>query len=91
MKESAIEASLRQKVKSKDGLYYKFTSVGNAGVPDRIVIMPGGRVIFIELKDRGGMIGRLQQYQMDRIRERGCEVYVLRGIEDVNKFATEVI
>ena len=50
MKESEIEARLVRGVKALGGVAYKFVSPGNVGVPDRVVVLPGGRVIFVELK-----------------------------------------
>ena len=46
MKESEIEARLVRGVKALGGVAYKFVSPGNVGVPDRLVVLPGGRVIF---------------------------------------------
>ncbi|PTY76688.1 nuclease, partial [Heyndrickxia sporothermodurans] len=53
MRERDIEIYLRDEVKKIKGRAYKFESPGNAGVPDRLVILPGGRVFFIELKAPG--------------------------------------
>ena len=50
MREKAIEAQLVQATKHRSGLALKFTSPGMAGVPDRILLMPGGRAAFAELK-----------------------------------------
>ena len=47
MQESQIERRLAQGVKAKGGMCMKFTSPGLPGVPDRIVLLPDGRVIFI--------------------------------------------
>lgn len=53
MLESKIEAYLRQRVKDLGGIAYKFTSPGNSGVPDRLVLLPGNRTVFVELKAPG--------------------------------------
>lgn len=58
MKESEIEARLVRGVKALGGVAYKFVSPGNVGVPDRLVVLPGGRVIFVELKAEGGRLSR---------------------------------
>ena len=50
MKESYIESYLVRKVKEHGGLCYKFVSPGNPGVPDRLIITPTGKTIFVELK-----------------------------------------
>lgn len=53
MRESTIEAYLRDRVKELGGKAYKFVSPGNDGVPDRLVCLPGGRAVFVELKAPG--------------------------------------
>ena len=46
MLESEIEQKLREKVKAMGGRAFKFVSPGNSGVPDRLVVLPGGKVRF---------------------------------------------
>ena len=53
MRERAIEEKLVQAVRTEGGLAPKFTSPGFDGVPDRLVLLPGGRIAFIELKAPG--------------------------------------
>lgn len=50
MRESDIERRLVQGVKKLGGRAYKFVSPGNVGVPDRLVVLPGGVVLFVEVK-----------------------------------------
>lgn len=86
MRESAIEQYLRDKVKAAGGTAYKWTSPGNSGVPDRIVIMPGGRVHFVELKAPGGKATKLQLAQLRRLAALGCDVRILNSREQVDLF-----
>ena len=51
IREREIEAFLRQKIKSAGGLCLKFVSPGWAGAPDRLCLLPGGKIFFVELKD----------------------------------------
>lgn len=60
--EKDIEKRLVREVKKLGGLCLKWVSPGNSGVPDRIVLMPGGKAIFVELKRPGGREGALQRY-----------------------------
>ena len=53
MREKIIEEKLTKTVKQNGGVCWKFTSPGMAGVPDRIVLMPGGRIAFVEVKAPG--------------------------------------
>ena len=49
MREKTIEKKLADAVKSRGGLAPKFTSPGFDGMPDRIVLLPGGRMAFVEV------------------------------------------
>ena len=53
MRESELEARLVRGVKAAGGVAYKFVSPGSVGVPDRLVVLPGGKVVFVELKAEG--------------------------------------
>ena len=91
MLEKTIEEKIGDAVKAGGGLYYKFVSPGNAGVPDRIAVFPGGRVVFIELKSETGRLRMTQHVQIQRLASRGCEVHVIQGMEEAEKFIAEVI
>ena len=68
------------------GKAYKFVSPGNAGVPDRIVILPNKQPIFIELKAEKGKLTELQKNQLKKLVDLGQRVEVLYGVDDVNWF-----
>jgi hypothetical protein len=82
--EKAIETYLRDRVRTIGGWAPKWTSPGNNGVPDRIVFLPGGRVVFVELKAPGKKPTALQQYQHDRLRDLGQLVVVIDSREKVD-------
>ena len=86
MRESSIERGLREKLKRLGCLFYKFVSPGNNGVPDRIVITPAGRVIFVELKTSVGRLRPEQEVQLRRLREHNAETVVIRGKEEAEAF-----
>lgn len=86
MREADIERELVERVRAAGGACYKWVSPGNAGVPDRIVIMPGGRVWFVELKTDTGQLRPLQKRQLSRLRALGCDLAVLRGMEGLEEF-----
>ncbi|HEJ0061783.1 TPA: VRR-NUC domain-containing protein [Proteus mirabilis] len=50
VREDEVERHLVNEVKKAGGIAYKFTSPGRKGVPDRIVLLPNGRIIFVECK-----------------------------------------
>ena len=90
MLEKEVEKYLVREVKKIGGVSFKFISPSNAGVPDRIVILPMGKVVFVELKTDKGKLSKLQTAQIRKISELGAEVKVLYGIEGVRKFINEI-
>lgn len=83
MKESELEARLVRGVKALGGKAYKFISPGNVGVPDRIVILPGGRIVFAELKTENGRLTLNQTHQINTLRHLGVEAWEVRGAKGV--------
>ena len=79
MLEKEPEKKFTEAVKKCGGIAFKFVSPGNAGVPDRLVILPGGRIGFVELKQEGKKPTPLQRRQQKRLKELGWDV--LRVIE----------
>ena len=86
MRESEIEKLLVREVMASGGVAYKFTSPGNDGVPDRIVMLPGGRVVFVELKSAVGRATRLQNRQIERMRKLKADVRIVRGLVGLSEF-----
>ena len=91
MKESAIEAWMVRAVRSRGGLCYKWVSPGTTGVPDRIVILPGGRTIYVELKTEVGRLSEIQKHIHAELRKRGADVRTLYGLDQVKAFVEEVM
>lgn len=61
--EKELEVRLTRAVRARGGLCLKWVSPGASGVPDRIVLLPGGQVVFVELKrPRGGRSSALQRF-----------------------------
>jgi len=90
MKESYIESYLVRKVKELGGLCYKFVSPGNPGVPDRLIITPTGKTIFVELKTEVGRLAIVQKWQRSEMEKRGADCRVLFGMDAVKDFLREV-
>lgn len=83
MLEKKLEEKFRIAVKQAGGKAYKFTSPGNDGVPDRLVILPGGQIGFVELKQKGKKPTALQTRRIQELQGMGCKVYVLDDPEDI--------
>lgn len=84
MLEKELEKKFKDKVKAAGGRAYKFTSPGNDGVPDRLVVMPGGHIGFVELKQKGKKPTKLQTKQMNRLKDLGCFVCMLDNPEAID-------
>lgn len=84
--EKDVEAALVRRVKALGGLCEKFTSPGRRSVPDRLITMPGGQIIFVELKRPGGKPTESQLKDHDRRRELGCDVRVIDTLEKARAF-----
>lgn len=85
MRESAVEAYLSMKVKLAGGISYKFNSAQHNGVPDRLVLLPGGIIFFVELKATGKKPTAAQLREHERMRRMGQRVEVIDSIEGVDE------
>jgi len=86
VRENVIEGYLRDRVKPVGGRAFKFISPGNSGVPDRLVLLPGGRCIFVELKAPGKEPTPIQFLQHKKLRALGFNVLVIDSKEMVDEF-----
>ena len=84
-RESAIERELCDRVRAAGGRAEKVTVLGSRGFFDRLVVLPGGRVIFVELKrPRGGRVAVHQQLYASVYTELGLAVVTIRKSEDID-------
>ena len=84
--EKDVERMLVKGMEKLGGKCYKWVSPNQNGVPDRIVLLPKGVVIFVELKDYKGKISQVQKIQQKIIQNLGFQVYVLNSKERVSEF-----
>ena len=85
--EKSIENVLRQAVEDDGGLCLKWTCPGHRGVPDRMVIFPGGIIAFVELKRPGAKVkaGGLQNWWRQRLAEFGFSCYEISTAKQVSQ------
>lgn len=83
-RENKVEKYLDDEVKAHGGLTRKWVSPGNAGVPDRIVIL-WGRVHFVEVKTLDGVVSENQEREMNRLSAVGASVWTVYGKDGVDK------
>ena len=86
MREAELEDILVTEIRKSGGRTYKWISPGNSGVPDRIVLLPAGKIIFIELKADTGKLSAQQKIQINRIQSLGQDVRVVKGIRGLVDF-----
>ena len=90
MRESAIERRLVTEAVKRGGLALKFVSPGLDGVPDRLLLFPGGKLAFVEVKAPGEKPRPLQRRRIDQLTALGFRVYVLDSKEQIGEIMDEV-
>lgn len=90
MKEKDIERKLVDEIGKCGGKAVKFVSPGFDGMPDRLVLMPGGRCFFVELKASGKKPGALQMKRHRMLQGLGFRVYVADTYESVTEVVDEI-
>ena len=89
MLEKQIEQALVKRVKVLGGLAEKFTSPNRRSVVDRVVTLPGNRIIWVECKAPGKKPTDAQLRDHEKRRLLGADVRVIDSIEQVNRFPEE--
>ena len=90
MLEREVEKMLVREVRKVGGIAPKLTSPNNAGIPDRLVILPPGKVCFVELKAPGKKPRPLQLRQMDRLTNLGCMVRTIDHPNQIQELIHEI-
>jgi hypothetical protein len=88
--ESVIEKRLKKEIEKIGGKALKFVSPGMSGVPDRIVLLPQGKIVFVELKAPGKKRRKLQEYRAKKLQTLGFRVECIDSIEGVQEFIDEL-
>jgi hypothetical protein len=84
--EKLIERKLREGVRKMGGLALKWVSPGITGVPDRIVMMPGGKVYFVELKSTGVKPTARQLTVHRKLNGLGMDLWVIDSLYQLSQF-----
>lgn len=89
--EKDIEQKLVKLVKRYGGKCPKWSSPGWAGVPDRIVLLPGGQIIFVETKrPKGSRVSALQKKWREWLTNLGFSVWHIYNEDELKTFAGHV-
>jgi len=90
MREKQIEQKLVQAARENGGICPKFTSPGFAGMPDRLLLLPYGRMAFVEVKAPGEKPRPLQAARHKLLARLGFRVYVLDGEAQIEKIISKI-
>lgn len=83
--ESAVETELVTRVRRAGGVAEKVTVLGSRGFFDRLIVLPGGRVVFCEVKrPSGGILSQHQILRADRYRRLGAVCCIIRNSADID-------
>lgn len=89
--EKELEAKLVHAIINRGGRCLKWTSPGTTGLPDRIILLPGGRVAFVEMKrPKGSKVGPLQLYWRRVLHRLGFKHYTIYTAEDLTTALQEL-
>ena len=91
MREKQVEQRLVKAVRAAGGICPKLVSPGMDGMPDRLLLMPGGRMAFVEVKVPGKEPRPLQTHRHKQLRALGFPVFVLDNPEQVSWILEEVV
>lgn len=92
MREKTVEAALRKAVEDEGGLCLKWVCPGHTGVPDRIILFPGGIIAFVELKRPGAKVkaGGLQEWWREKIQSFGFPCCEISTVEQAAQLASQL-
>ncbi|WP_026561408.1 VRR-NUC domain-containing protein [Bacillus sp. J37] len=90
MLEKYIEKKLVVEVKKMGGIAAKFVSLGLDGMPDRLVLLPLGKIAFVELKAPGKKPRLLQIRRIKQLRKLGFSCYVIDDVKQIGGILNEI-
>ena len=90
MREKIIEQHLVKAVKNSGGIAPKLVCPGFDGMPDRLVLLPGGKIGFVEVKAPGKEPRPLQAARHGLLRRLGFKVYILDALEQIGGILDEI-
>jgi hypothetical protein len=88
--EKTLEARLVREIEARGGMALKYTSQFHRGIPDRIVLLPGGRTIFVELKSTGQKPTKLQMHAIRKLVKMGHRVEIIDRTGILESFLASV-
>jgi hypothetical protein len=88
--EKAIERKLVESIKAQGGLCIKLLCDQFMGLPDRMCLLPGCKIVFVEVKTTGQKPRKIQIYVHNQLKALGFKVEVIDSIEGVNRLIEQI-
>lgn len=85
MREREVESYLATKLKRHGLVGIKFIPDQMNGMPDRVILLPGSRVLWVELKTKGGKLSEIQKLRHAELKKLGQDVVVVWSKEQVDE------
>ena len=83
--EKNLEARLVREIERRGGMALKYTSQYHRGIPDRVILMPYGRIYFVELKSTGKKPTKLQAHAIDEINSLGFPAWIIDSTPELER------
>lgn len=87
--EKNIEAYLTKQITKLGGVCVKLQ--GTKGLPDRLCILPGNQIFFVELKTKTGRTSKIQEYTIRKLKNLDCQVFIINSKEGVDYLCYMII
>lgn len=91
MREKLTEQKLVRAVKAAGGIAVKFVSPGYDGMPDRLILLTGGKLAFVEVKAYGMNPRPLQIHRHEMLKRLGFKVYVIDDEAQIQPMLSEIM
>lgn len=89
--EKNLERYLSRTLQAFGGWSLKLLSVHVTGLPDRVCLLPGGKVVFVELKTTGKKPTKIQLKIHEKLRGLGFRVEVVDSTAKINDLIIDVL
>lgn len=90
LSEKYIENKLVTSIKKRGGVALKILPCYWRGAPDRVVLMPCGRIFFVELKSPRGRLSKIQALRIQLLVKMGFNVYIINSLQTLEQFLSDV-
>lgn len=87
MLERTLENYFKMKIESSFGLCIKL--IGYVGIPDRLILLPKGRIFFVEFKQKGKKPRKIQKFVHSKLKNLGFKVYVIDDKDKIEEVCRE--